>query len=291
MLLSETWLRPSTPSCLVVLPGYTISRADRPDGRGYGGVATVTRTGIATTTLNIPCSENAASRLESQWSLMKLDRGRRLVVGSLYRPPRHTVAALQDDFADLETQLQRVLIDFPGTPLVICGDLNCDWLKDRSDPACRRLYEFLTDHSLNQLVTSPTFTSGSLLDVCIVNKLDIVRSLRVSYCDFSPHSLISVHLSVPKPRVKPTIITARSFKNLDLAAFNYDLCHIDWGEVFIAPTVGDQWTAFTTRFLPIVDIHAPMRKLTIRNPTAPPVSPATRDLMARRRGGTVGRWT
>ena len=69
-----------------------------------------------------------------------------LVIGSLYRPPRHTVAALQDDFADLETQLQRVLIDLPGVPLVICGDLNCDWLKDHSDPARRRLVEFLSDH-------------------------------------------------------------------------------------------------------------------------------------------------
>ena len=37
MLLSETWLKPSTPSRLITLPGYNLVRADRPDGRGYGG--------------------------------------------------------------------------------------------------------------------------------------------------------------------------------------------------------------------------------------------------------------
>ena len=43
MLLSETWLRPSTPSQLIVVPCYTISRVDRPDGRGYGGVVILAR--------------------------------------------------------------------------------------------------------------------------------------------------------------------------------------------------------------------------------------------------------
>ena len=169
------------------------------------------------------------SKLESQWALLKLDRGRQLVIGSLYRPPRRTVAALHHNFADLETQLQRVLIDPPGVPLVLCGDLNCDWLKDHSDPARRRFVEFLSDHSLHQLVASSTFTTGSLLDVCVVNNRDIVRSLSVFHCDFSPHSLISVRLNVPKPRVKPIVITSRDLKHIDLAAFNFDLGCVNWG--------------------------------------------------------------
>ena len=283
LFLSETWLRPATPSRLIVVPGYTLCRSDRPDGRGYGGVAILYKTGITMSSLKISNSGNPDSKLESQWALLRLDRGRQLVIGSLYRPPRHTVAALQDDFADLETQLQRVLIDLPGVPLVLCGDLNCDWLKDHSDPARRRFAEFLSDHSLHQLVASSTFTSGSLLDVCVVNNRDIVRSLSVFHCDFSPHSLISVRLNVPKPRVKPIVISSRDLKHIDLAAFNFDLGCVNWGEVFTAPTVSDQWNIFLTRFLPIVDIHAPLRKVTIRNPTAPPVSDATRDMMSRRR--------
>ena len=47
MLLSETWPRPTTPNRLLVIPGYSVSRVDRPDGRGYGVIAILTKTGIA----------------------------------------------------------------------------------------------------------------------------------------------------------------------------------------------------------------------------------------------------
>ncbi|KAF0314443.1 hypothetical protein FJT64_015098 [Amphibalanus amphitrite] len=58
------------------------------------------------------CSE---SKLESQWALLKLDQGRQLIICSLYRPPRHSEAALLADFTDLEAQLQRILIDYPSS--------------------------------------------------------------------------------------------------------------------------------------------------------------------------------
>ena len=54
MLLSETWLRPSTPYRLLVIPGYSISRVDRPDGRGYGGVAIITKVDITPVALKPP---------------------------------------------------------------------------------------------------------------------------------------------------------------------------------------------------------------------------------------------
>ena len=135
LLLSETWLRPSTPNRLLVIPGYAISRADRPDGRGYGGVAIVTKAGITSMALKLPNSKCPGSLLESQWAQLKLPKNRQLIVGSLYRPPRHSVAALRADFADLETQLQQIFINHPKVPLVICGDLNCDMLKSPSFPA------------------------------------------------------------------------------------------------------------------------------------------------------------
>ena len=47
MPLSETWLRPTTPKRLLIIPGHSVSRVDRPDGRGYCGAAILTKTGIA----------------------------------------------------------------------------------------------------------------------------------------------------------------------------------------------------------------------------------------------------
>ena len=53
--------------------------------------------------------------------------------------------------------------------------------------------------------------------------------------------------------------------------------------VFTAETVSAQWEAFVSNIMPIVDDHAPLRRITIHNPTAPPVSAATRELMSQRR--------
>ena len=50
------------------------------------------------------------SRLESIWSLLKMDRGRQLVLCWLYRPPRYMVAALEADFRDLEAQVQSAVL-------------------------------------------------------------------------------------------------------------------------------------------------------------------------------------
>ena len=57
------------------------------------------------------------------------------------------------------------------------------------------------------------------------------------------------------------------------------LIFADWEGVFSATNVSDQWDAFLTEFLPIFDDHPPVNNLTIRNPTAPPVTTATLKIM------------
>ncbi|KAF0298386.1 hypothetical protein FJT64_004253 [Amphibalanus amphitrite] len=108
VLLAETWLKPTVPNRLLVIPGYSVHREDRPDGRGYGGVAVVAREDLTVTPLKPATQRPPDSRLETIWSLVRADRGRRLVLCSLYRPPRYTVTALDADFRDLETQVQSV---------------------------------------------------------------------------------------------------------------------------------------------------------------------------------------
>ena len=46
-------------------------------------------------------------------------------------------------------------------------------------------------------------------------------------------------------------------------------------------SVDDKWQAFLDSFLPIFDDHAPPKNVAIRNPTAPPVSAATREIMSK----------
>ena len=116
-----------------------------------------------------------------------------------------------------------------------------------------------------------------------MNNRELVCETRVSHCDFSPHKFIDVTVNVPKLRLKPTSILSRSFKRLDHSALIYDLNDVDWDYVFTSETISDQWDAFLSIFLHVFNAHAPIKRVSIRNPTAPPVSAATRDLMSQRR--------
>ena len=145
---------------------------------------------------------NTASKLESHWALLKLDRGRQLVIGSLYRPPRYTVAALQDDFADLETQLQRVLIDFPGIPLIICGDLNCDWFKDRGDPSSAPSINPVTTPTLQISAQYPSSRpSQKSLSASSTSSSTATLPATIS---FHPVNTVFGHTTPRKPRFCPS---------------------------------------------------------------------------------------
>ena len=157
-----------------MLPGFHLLRADRPDNRGYGGVALAARDSISTSPLTVTTAENHPnSKLETLWVMVKPDTKRQLIMCTVYRPPRRNVDDLKADFADLESQLQRVILDYPRAKVFICGDLNCDWRKPDSHPGKRALSDFVTEYSLSQCVTSPTYSAGSLLDVFTTNCRDI----------------------------------------------------------------------------------------------------------------------
>ena len=278
-VLTETWLRPTTPTRLVTFPGYTLHRADRPDGSGFGGVAILCGGGYSGSVIPQPESECATCQLESLWLRVRPATGAPFTLAAVYRPPRRTAAALQADFTELETQYQRVLLQYPG-PVFILGDLNCNML----DFVTNRLSEMLQSLHLHQFVAQPTYSSGSLLDVVISNSSDAVRKVGVFKCAFSPHSFVRSLLSFTKCRVKPCRVQTRILKRIDHVSLLRDLYAVDWTGVYNLDSVAAMWSHMLALLTPVIDIHAPVKCILIRNPTAPPVTGATLDLMAQRRG-------
>ena len=283
--LCETWLKPATPNRLLVVPDYQLFRTDRPDGRGYGGVALLARDGIRVTPLKVSADPKAHpnSKIETLWYLVKPDSKRQLIVGSIYRPPRDRVDDVRADFADLDAQYQRVLLDHPLAKVALTGDLNCDWFKPQSNCSKSCLFNFLSDYSFHQCVSSATFSSGSLLDIIAVNDPDLVKSCDAQFCHFSPHRFVRAFLSVPRFRTPPVVVCTRNWRRVDLTALLEDLSSSDWRSVVTSPTVTEKWECFLDIFIPIIDAHAPLRSLRIRNPNPPVVSDDTQVLMARRR--------
>ena len=282
-VLTETWLRSATATRLVTFPGYTLHRADRPGDAGYGGVAILIRDNYAASVIPQPASDCVDCRLESLWMRVKPESGPHFSIAAVYRPPRRTVAAIEADLTELEMQFQRVLLRHPG-PVFIMGDLNCNLLETAASAGKDRLLDMLRSFSLEQLVTQPTYSSGSLLDVVICNSGDTVQRVGAFKCAFSPHCFIRVLLRLPKCHKKPRSVRARLFKNIDQLSLLHDLYSVDWTGVFSCSSVSDKWSYFSSHLLHVLDRHAPVRSVRVRNPRAPPVTPATLSLMAERRG-------
>jgi len=115
------------------------------------------------------------------------------------------------------------------------------------------------------------------------NCSQVVKRCFTSFCHFSPHKIVFALISIPRFRPPRRIIRSRCLRRIDQDAFNHDLVHADWGAVFAAPTVTVKWERFLDLFIPIIDKHAPVRTVRIRNARAPPVSDDTKLLMSRRR--------
>ena len=183
----------------------------------------------------------------------------------------------------LETQVQRVLLGSTD-PLIITGDMNCNVLGADTEPCKVKLLEFVDSLSLYQYVRTPTFKYGSPLDIFISNLPSFTADVQVQQCAYSDHAFVIARLSIPKLRAKPNFTYSRRLHRISALGFHLSLCHTDWSPVFSRAGVAEQWTAITDLFLPILDFHAPLQRIKLHNPSAPPVSDSTLQLMARRHG-------
>ena len=252
IVLTETWMRPSTLNRLINIPGYDIHRRDRPDKTGYGGVAIVTNELLTYREIPQP-SASDNSKLESLWAVVGTGGARRFILAAVYRPPRRTVAALEADFGDLERQYQSAVICHPCLPVIAAGDLNCDLLSATDIPACRCLTEFMSNFSLSQVIDRPTYSSGSLLDVILVSDRNIISRSGTRTCHFSPHQFVRAAIVLPRPNRKPAVVECRSTRHIDRFSFCSDLLVADWSLVYRSYSTAEQWQHFMDVFMPILE--------------------------------------
>ena len=181
VVLCETWLKPTTHGRYVPVPGYQLLRRDRPDGRGYGGVAVLVKESFAVTVVDGPDQVTAGSKLESLWVQIRAGP-QKVLLFSLYRPPVQTQARVTADLDELEQQLQHVITRHSG-PIIIAGDININ-TRDDNSTAATRLRELLAAYSMLQHISEPTFRlSGSTIDVFTTNRG--VERAGTLHCDYT----------------------------------------------------------------------------------------------------------
>ena len=290
-ILSETWLKPSIPDRLVNVAGYTIIRQDRQrTGRlasGHGGVAICVRESFATERLPTPVTNVPNSNLEIVWAAIRVGKHRRCIVGAAYRVPTNTVQQASADLEDFEAQLQHMITTHPGLTIVIGGDMNCCLLKTGSNTPGERLSALLAQHGLQTCNTRQAFyrPAGSLLDILATNRSDLVTRAGVTRCHYgTPHDITRLALRVNGIKKRSgTVTQRRCFARVDKADFNQQLLNADWTPVYRSAGPELKWSAFVQTFKPLLDAVAPVRRVLVRPPGAPPASENTRHLLARRR--------
>ena len=212
----------------IPVPGYQLLRRDRPDGRGYGGIAVLVKETFVVTVVDGPDQVLAGSKLESLWVRIRAG-SQQVLLCSLYRPPVQTQARVTADLDELEQQLQHVITRHSG-PIIVAGDININ-TRDNST-AATRLSELHTAYSVVQHISEPTFrSSGSTIDIISSNRG--VERAGTLHCHYSPHNWSRVLLSLPDCRPAPCAVTGRSWRKLDAAEANRRLCNVDWRPVYV----------------------------------------------------------
>jgi len=97
-----------------------------------------------------------------------------------------------------------------------------------SSPVSRALCDILQDHSLEQLVKTPT-CNQNILDLVLANQTEIIQDLEVvDGLSGSDDDAISFTVESSRPRYTPSKRLVYKFKNADFDAYRSLLSKVPW---------------------------------------------------------------
>ena len=151
--------------------------------------------------------------------------------------------------------------------------MNADMASTNYANNVRQLINIADIYGLHQLISEPTRItdkSSTLIDLIYTNFPERVVCSGVAHISISDHSLVYAFrkLSI-NFRKGHTSITYRNFKTFNRAKFRNDICNENWE--FLAPALdpNQMWTEWKTKFLQIVDKHAPIHLKRVRSKNSP----------------------
>ena len=244
------------------------------------------RDNLGLTVVKTPDKANQPSNIETVWARVQIGQNRTVLLCSVYRKPVNTATQIASDFEALESQIQHKLTLHTGL-IVIAGDFNCDMRNLGSTSPAGRLLDLMRGYSLHPLITAESGAtyrpSGSTLDLIFTNRPSAAVRSGVMRCEFSPHNFTRAILSVPRFKRPGRSIRSRGWSRIDFEDLQLRLADIDWSPVFSSSHPGEQTEHLIRSVLAVLDDIAPVRTVKLRNPTAPPITNETKQLMSRRR--------
>ena len=254
--LSETWhdknsfFIPSIPNYDFVFSKHSCNKA--------GGVAIFIKSSFDfSVRSDISVS---ADRCEDLWIEIEDQHRGSNIFGVIYIHPGSGVLDFQEKFEEIIIQL-----NVSKKPIFITGDFNIDCYKEKNDTYINSIASL----GFQQLVNSPTRfcpinNSFSIIDHFYTNQpIDNVNT-KVLVHDVSDHFPILAwieKMSIKKSH--PKINTKRDMKSFKKEAFVRDM-KLELGSIFIEGNASTVFDQFKNKFMKVVEIHAPLRKVSRR---------------------------
>ena len=172
-------------------------------------------------------------------------------------------------FDEYEKFVQRC--DIEHKQLILMGDINSDYAKTPLDVHTRTLQFISSVYQLEQLIKEPTRvtkSSATTIDLILTNMVDNIATSGVIHLGISDHSLIYAVRKFAVPKTRPIIKEVRNFKHFVEVDF-IDLNRVPWQNVECFDDPNLAWQAWKSDFNAILDHHAPIRHMRVRQSSVP----------------------
>ena len=163
--------------------------------------------------------------------------------------------------------------------ILFIGDFNMDMLSRKDNPQgpSQELSGFCDQICLTNVIRNPTRvtnSSKSLLDVILVSHPERYETSGNLHLGISDHDLVYTVKKLRLPKPKARTIEFRSLKNLDNEAFISDLKSIPWDSSYTFDNVDDVWAHWEKLYKQVLDKHAPVQQIRLRDNQLPWINPS-----------------
>ena len=274
--LNETWLDENITDEELHLPDYNIIRRDR-DCFG-GGVAVYIAVHLQFNLIN---NENS-SNIEALWFELTPPKSKKILFGSLYRPPNSDASVFSGEIESMLTNYSK-----DDNEAILLGDFNFDMALNSSGlkPKAKNFLRITRAFDLTQIIsecTRITEHSRTMIDLFFTTRPELYCS-GVIPVGFSDHCAIfgirKLHrIKLPPPK----IVEARNYKHYDPEIFRADLSRVPWDVIEFESNPDDAWNSFKDLFMSVADSNAPVVTRRVRGRSLPWITHTIKDLMKRR---------
>ena len=261
MILCETFLRDCTVHQVNIL-GYNLISNHRQHGN-RGGVAILVRDGIIH-----KCRRDLdtfdGKIVESVFIETISKSGKKIIMGSIYRPPNVNPNLFITAVMELTSKLKLE----QKSDIILGMDHNLDLLKLNTHRHTQSFYEIMLENSLLPTITQPTRITQSL--ATLIDNIFVSENLHrwfesaILLEDISDHLPTLALLKQTRMTIKALLtFESRNLSESKLRQINHDLHQMDWISTLDFSDVNDNFDNLMLNIHSVMDKYSPVKQVRI----------------------------